>query len=60
MSDDIINPTNQVRPSADGGFYCLWYGQAICVAGGQMRRFDTEEDAWTFLARCDAARHILH
>jgi hypothetical protein len=60
MSDDIMNPTNQVRPSTDGGFHTLWHGQAIRTAGGRMRHFDTERDAWAFLAQCDVAHRILH
>jgi len=59
MSDDVINQTNQVRRSVDGGFYSLWYGKAIHTADGRMRFFSSEEDAWTFLAQCDAACRIL-
>jgi hypothetical protein len=59
MSDDIINQTNQVRRSADSRFYGLWYGQAICRADGRVRLFNTEEDAWIFLAQCNSAGRVI-
>jgi hypothetical protein len=59
MSDDIINQTNQVRGSVDSGFYSLWYGRAIRLSDGRMRLFNTAEDAWIFLARCDSAGRVL-
>ena len=59
MSDDITNQTNQVRRSSAGEFYGLWYGQAIHLENGRMRLFNTEEDAWIFLAQCDTAGRII-
>ena len=59
MSDDIINPTSQVRRLAAGEFYCLWRGQGIRLAGGRMRLFNTRKAAWTFLARCDSVGRVV-
>ena len=59
MSDDVINQANQVRQSADSGFYSLWCGRAIHLADGRMRLFNTEEDAWIFLAKCDSAGRVI-
>jgi len=27
---------------------------------GRVKRFETERDAWDFLARCDSAGKIIH
>jgi hypothetical protein len=59
MSDDITNQTNQVRRSGDSEFYGLWYGQAIRRADGRMRLFNTEQDAWIFLAQCNSAGRVI-
>jgi hypothetical protein len=29
--------------------------EAICLPNGKMRYFETEREAWAFLADCDAA-----
>jgi hypothetical protein len=59
MSDDIINQTNQVRGSADSGFYGPWHGRGIYLAGGTMRLFNTKKDAWTFLTECDSEGRVI-
>jgi hypothetical protein len=58
MSDWIKNTTNQVHRAANGGFYTLWHGQVAYGPDGTVRHFQTEAEAWAFLARCDAAGRI--
>lgn len=58
MSDDIANHSNQVRETA-GKFYVLWRGQAVCMPDKQIRLFDTEREAYGFLAECDDAGGII-
>jgi hypothetical protein len=58
MSDDIANPSNQVRETA-GKFYALWRGQTIYMHDGKIRLFDTERGAYWFLAQCDSAGRII-
>jgi hypothetical protein len=35
--------------------YVRRYGEAICLPDGNLRYFETEEQAWAFWADCDAA-----
>ena len=58
MSDWIKNPTNQVS-RADGKFIAQWRGQVVYAPDRTPRYFDTEQDAWAFLARCDAAGRVV-
>lgn len=52
---DIKNPLNQVHRAADGRFYVLWRGVLLNGSDGRMCTFDTEGEAQTCLARCEAA-----
>jgi hypothetical protein len=58
MSDDITNQSNQVRETA-GKFYVLWRGQAVRTPDRNLRLFDTEREAYEFLAQCDSAGGII-
>jgi hypothetical protein len=58
MSDDIANHSNQVRETA-GKFYVLWRGQAVTTPDKKIRLFDTEREAYEFLAQCDNAGGIV-
>jgi hypothetical protein len=58
MSDDIANHSNQVRETADK-FYVLWRGQVVHTPDNKIRLFDTERDAYGFLAPCDDAGGII-
>ncbi len=59
MSDEIKNPNNQVDRSANGKFHVLWHGVLVNTSAGTVREFDTEHEARTYLARCDAARRLV-
>jgi hypothetical protein len=59
MADEIKNPSNSVDRSANGTFLAFWRGQIIYV-NGRVKRFETESEAWKFLARCDLAGKIIH
>ena len=58
MADEIKNPTNRVDRSASGKFHAIWRGQLVYM-GGRIKEFETESDAWEYLARCDAAGKVL-
>jgi hypothetical protein len=58
MSDDITNQSNQVRQEAEK-FYVLWRGQAVCTPEKNIRLFDTQREAYEFLAHCDSAGRII-
>jgi len=58
MADTIKNPSNRVDPSANG-FHAFWHGW-IVFENGRVKRFETEREAWEFLARCDLAGKIIH
>jgi hypothetical protein len=53
MTDEIKNPSNRVDRFASGKFHAIWRGQAV------YKEFETERDAWEYLARCDAAGKVL-
>jgi hypothetical protein len=50
-SDDF-----KVRRAPSRKFYVCRYGQAICLPNGNLRYFETEREAWAFLAECDAKK----
>jgi hypothetical protein len=58
MVDEIRNPDNRVDRSANGGFTAFWHGQVV-YENGRVKKFETEQIAWEFLARCDKAGRIV-
>jgi hypothetical protein len=59
MTDVIMNSSNRVDRSANGTFLAFWRGQVV-YENGRVKRFETENMAWEFLARCDSAGKIIH
>jgi hypothetical protein len=59
MSDEIKNPNNQVGKSVTGKFHVLWRGVLVNTRAGTLREFDTEHEAWAYLARCDTAGRLV-
>jgi hypothetical protein len=59
MIGETKNPNNRVDQSASGEFHAFWRGTVV-FENGRVKRFETEGEAWEFLARCDAAGKILH
>ena len=50
---------NQIEKSASGDFIGIWRGRTV-YENGRVKRFQTEDFARAFLARCDAAGKIIH
>ena len=59
MADETEPRNNSVERSYDGAFHALWRGRVV-YANGRVKRFKTEQEAWEFLARCDALGKIEH
>ena len=59
MADKIKNPHNRVDCSANGTFHAFWNGRLV-YENGRVKRFETEREAWEYLARCDEAGKIIH
>jgi hypothetical protein len=59
MAVEIKNPNNRVESSISGGFIAFWRERMV-FENGRVKKFKTEEEAWEFLARCDAAGKIIH
>ena len=59
MTDEIKNPSNRVDRSATGMFHAFWREQMV-YENGRVKRFETEREAWEYLARCDLAGKIIH
>jgi hypothetical protein len=45
----------KIRRAPNEKFYVWGNGEAICLANGNLRYFETEREAWGFLAAWDAA-----
>jgi hypothetical protein len=58
MTDAIRNPRNRVDPPI-GKFHAFWQGRAV-FKNGRIKQFETEHDAWEYLARCDLAGRIIN
>ena len=58
MADEIKNPSNRVDRSANAKFHAIWRGQVVYMSG-RVKEFETEFDAWDYLARCDSIGRIL-
>ena len=59
MPKEIRKPDSRVDRSYDGKYHAFWRGR-IVYEKGQVKRFETERDAWEYLARCDATGKIIH
>ena len=59
MTDEIKNQNNRVDRSATGMFHAFWREQMV-YKNGRVKRFETEGEAWKYLARCDFAGKIIH
>jgi hypothetical protein len=59
MADEIKNPSNRVDPSHGDKFHAFWH-ERVVYENGRVKRFETESEAWEFLARCDLAGKIIH
>jgi hypothetical protein len=59
MTDEINNPNNRVNPASQGKFHAFWNGH-MAYENGRAKRFETESDAWEFLALCDIAGKIIN
>lgn len=58
-SDEIKNPSNQVNRALNGKFYVLWRGQTVYTRSGTVRHFDSDAEAWAYLAECDRIGQII-
>ena len=59
MTDETKNSSNRVDLSANGTYHAFWHGR-MAYENGRVKRFETEREAWKYLARCDAANKIIH
>ena len=59
MADEKNNPNNRVDALHDGKFLAYWH-ERVVYENGRVKRFETENEAWEYLARCDLAGKILH
>jgi hypothetical protein len=59
MTGENKNTGNRVDPSHDSKFHAFWRGRVV-FENGRVKRFETESEAWEFLARCDMAGKIIH
>jgi hypothetical protein len=59
MIEETNTKTNRVDRSANGTFRAFWHGQ-IAYENGRVKRFETECEAWEYLARCGEAGKIIH
>jgi len=54
MSDESFEAF-KIRRAPNGKFYLRRHEETICLANGSLRYFETEREAWAFLADCDRA-----
>jgi len=59
MTDETKTSDNRVDLTHDGKFHSFWHGRVV-FENGRVKRFETEREAWEFLARCDLAGKIMH
>jgi hypothetical protein len=53
--NDESSDAFKIRRAPSGKFYVRGDGEAICLPNGSLRYFETEREAWAFLADCDRA-----
>jgi pyoverdine/dityrosine biosynthesis protein Dit1 len=56
---ELKTDDNRVDATIDGKFHAFWHGQVV-FENGRVKRFETEREAWGFLARCDVVGKIIH
>ena len=49
MKNVNANPI-KLRRAPNGRLYAVCHGQPVCRSDGNLRYFETEHEAWTFLA----------
>jgi hypothetical protein len=54
MSDEHTQ-TIKIHCAPNGRFYVRRHGEVICLPSGGLRYFESERDAWSYLADCDRA-----
>ena len=59
MTDENEHLDNRVDRSAFDTYHAFWRGRVV-YENGRVKRFTSESEAWTFLARCDEAGKIIH
>jgi hypothetical protein len=59
MIAEVNIQSNRVDRTANGAFSAFWHG-AVAYEKGRVKRFETESEAWEYLARCDLAGKIIH
>ena len=59
MADESKSQDNKVDRLYDGKFHAFWRGD-IVYANGRVKRFETQQEAWEFLALCDSLGKIAH
>ena len=57
-TDEIKGSANRVDPSGMS-FLAFWRGR-IVYENGRVKRFETENEAYEFLARCNSAGRFIH
>jgi len=58
IADETRNQSNRVDASIGGKFHAFWNGRVV-FENGRVKRFESESEAWEFLARCDIAGKII-
>jgi hypothetical protein len=59
IADETRNQSNRVDASIGGKFHAFW-NRRVVFENGRVKRFESESEAWEFLARCDIAGKIIH
>ena len=59
MADESKSQDNRVDRAHDGKFHAFWRGDVV-YANGRVKRFETQQEAWEFLALCDSLGKIAH
>jgi len=59
MTDESKSQRNRVDRAHDGKFHAFWRDD-IVYANGRVKRFETQQEAWEFLALCDSLGKIAH
>ena len=57
MANSGNTQSNRVESSFDGRFHAFWRGRVV-TEKGRIKRFESEREAWEFLALCDALGRV--
>ena len=57
MANSNNTQANRVESSYDGRFHAFWRGRVV-TEKGRIKRFESEREAWEFLALCDALGRV--